>query len=211
MDNHQSGRVCLCRIPRPLYWTLIIAVFWFPVYESLHQGQITLPLTALLAVGMGRSAFIRGLVVALVTAIKPTFCLIIPFLPLIFGQRAIYGAMLGIIPVLIPPEWFMDYLTNLPRIMSRPYEQPSLAGAIGMGPSIIIACIINLVIVWKVKDKEAAYTLVIAVSSSVTALWIHSHTPAILAAIYLLNRYAPFERIEAASQAQTSIHPEQVE
>jgi len=204
MDNPQSGRVWLCRIPRPLYWTLIIAVFWFPVYESLHQGQITLPLTALLAVGMGRSAFIRGLVVALATAIKPTFCVIMPFLPLIFGHRAVYGAMLGIIPAFLPPEWFMDYLTNLPRIMGHEYSQPSLAGVIGMGPSIIIACVINLLIVWKIKDQEAAYTLVIAVSSSATALWIHSHTPAILAVIYLLNRYAPYEKIEAESDSESN-------
>lgn len=168
---------------------MAVILFWYPVYESLHQGQITLALTALLAAAIHRDAFWRGVLVGLVVAVKPTFALLLPFVAFLFGWRSIVGMIIGLLPAVLAWNWFWEYITLFPKISQRAYLMPSPAGLIGVMPSALLSCIISAFIVWKVEDKEMAYLSVIGVISVFTALWIHSHTPAILPVLYGINRY----------------------
>lgn len=172
-----------------IFYSLAIILFWFPVYESLHQGQITLVLTALLAAAIHRTPFWRGLLVGLVIAIKPTFGLLLPFIGYLYGWHCMIGMLIGLLPAVITLNWFVEYLFLFPTIAQRDYLLPSPAGVIGVVPSAVISCIITAWIVWRVKDKEWAYLLVIGVVSIGTALWVHSYTPVILPVLYGINRF----------------------
>lgn len=172
-----------------IFYSLAVILFWYPVYESLHQGQITLVLTALLAAAIHRDAFWRGLLIGLVVAIKPTFILLLPFAAFLFGWRCVMGMMFGILPAVIAWDWFIEYVKLFPKISQRDYLMPSPAGLIGVMPSAVLSCILSGIIVWRVKEKEWAYLLVIGVISVCTALWIHSHTPAVLPVLYGINRF----------------------
>ncbi len=178
----------MLRDPR-IFCSLAIILFWFPVYESLHQGQITLVLTAMLAASIHREPFWRGLLAGLVTAIKPTFGLLIPFMAYLFGGRCLLGVITGLIPALLAWSWFVEYVMMFPTIARHDFLLPSPAGLIGVIPSALISCFVCAVIVWKVKETEWAYLLVIGVVSIGTALWVHSYTPVILPVLYGLNRF----------------------
>jgi len=188
MDHHQSGRLWVLHLPRGPFWTIVIALFWYPVYESLHQGQITLVLTALLAAALERTPFTRGILLGFVTAIKPVFVLLLPFGGLLFGWRCVVGMLIGLLPAMMAWPWFVEYVILFPKIMNNNFASPSPAGILGAVPSAIVSCIINLFIVWKVECKEWAYLLNVGVVSIFTALWIHSYTPVILPIIFYLNK-----------------------
>jgi len=157
---------------------------WLPLYDAIVHGQITPILTGLLALGIGRKPYIRGLVVGLTAAIKPPFALLIPCISLSFGWMAFWGCLTTALLALLPPRLFIDYLHLLPNLTQRAYGDIGLIRLLGAEISIPLAVLFSLGIALRWRGTEASYMACIAVTVLGTALWFHAYTPLILPAVY---------------------------
>ncbi|MGC9329878.1 MAG: glycosyltransferase 87 family protein [Candidatus Hinthialibacter sp.] len=188
MDDHQHGGVRLWRLPGGLLVSVIFAVFWLPFYDAAVHGQVTPILTGILALGMGRTPFQRGLLTGLAAALKPTFVLLIPFVSLSFGWRALGGCLLTASLGLLPLHLFADYLELLPELTRRAYGDIGLVRLLGARVSIICAMAASLWIALRWRGKEESYMGIIAMVVLSTALWFHAYTPLVLPAVYFSSK-----------------------
>lgn len=161
---------------------------WLPLYDAIVHGQITPILTGLLALGIGRRPYIRGLVVGLTAAIKPPFALLIPCISLSFGWKALFGCLTTAPLALLPPRLFVDYLHLLPNLTQRAYGDIGLIRLLGAEISIPLAVLFSLGIALRWRGTEASYMACIAVTVLGTALWFHAYTPLILPAVYFITQ-----------------------
>ncbi|MBN2328708.1 MAG: hypothetical protein JXR73_16320 [Candidatus Omnitrophica bacterium] len=188
MDDHQHSGVRLWRLPGGLLVSVILAVFWLPFYDAIVHGQVTPILTGILALGMGRTPFQRGLLVGLAAALKPTFVLLIPFVSLSFGWSALGGCLLTASLGMLPFHLFADYIGLLPELTQRAYGDIGLMRLLGAPVAIPCAMAVCLWISVRWRGKEESYMGIIAAVVLATALWFHAYTPLVLPAVFFTSR-----------------------
>jgi hypothetical protein len=197
MDGSQRGGVRVWSVPGGLAVSVVLGVFWYPFYDAIVHGQITPILTGVLSLGMGRKPFVRGLCVGLVAALKPPYALMIPFVAVSFGWRALLGSLLTASLATIPPALFLDYLRLLPELSKRAYGDIGLVRLFGAQTCLIAALPICLLIALRWRGSEKSYLGILATTVFCTALWFHAYTPLVLPAVYftsaILNKYLPGE------------------
>ncbi len=187
MENIEHRRHRVWSIPYVVLCPFLAAIFWIPAYFAIHVGQITPLLTLLFAVGIGRSPFVRGLIVGFVSAIKPTFGLMLPFLPISFGWKSAFGIVVGVLPALISPYRFMEYLGKYDYIANRHYDVPGMIQILGYSGSIAVTSIACLGIAIRWRGQEASYIGILAAVVLGTALWSHSYTPLIVPLVWWIT------------------------
>ncbi|MGI6454812.1 MAG: glycosyltransferase family 87 protein [bacterium] len=188
MENTEHHRVSLWCLPSRLVWLVLITVFWVPFYSAIHYGQITPIITGILALGIGQKPFVRGLLVGLAAALKPTFALLLPFVSISFGWYAFAGCLAGASLSLIPPDLFMDYVRVFPKLTERGYDAPGFISIFGVYGSVIIVSVICLYFTWLWRGREKSYMAFIAADVIGTATWWHAYTPLIIPVIFLVSR-----------------------
>lgn len=195
MDGSQRCGVRVWSIPGGLAVSVILGVFWFPFYDAIVHGQITPILTGILALGMGRNPFVRGFCVGLVAALKPPYAIMLPFVAVSFGWRALLGSLLTASLALIPPSLFFDYLRLLPELTERGYGDIGLVRLFGARTCLIAALPICLFITLRWRGKEESYLGILTAAVFCTALWFHAYTPLVLPAVYfttkIVNKFLP--------------------
>lgn len=188
MDDSQRCSVRVWSLPGGLAAAVVLGVFWFPFYDAIVHGQITPILTGILALGMGRKPFARGLCVGLAAALKPPYALMIPFISISFGWRALIGCLITASLALIPPSLFLDYLRLLPELTGRDYGDIGLVRLFGARTCILAALPVCSFIAWRWRGSEESYLGILAVVVLCTALWFHAYTPLVLPAVYFGTR-----------------------
>jgi hypothetical protein len=169
---------------------LLAGSLWYPAHISVHNGQVTPLLTGLLALGMARPPFWRGLCVGLCCAIKPTFLPMAPFAAIAFGPYAALGILAGGCGALLPPSWFVEYLHFVPEISSRTYGPYTLMYYLGTPVCMFLIAAPSLVVALTRRHCESTYVVLIGITTIGTALWVHSYTPLVLPLCYGIGYYA---------------------
>ncbi len=188
MDSHQCDRFRVWRVPVWIIVTVVLAVFWMPFYDAIVHGQVICIITGILALAIGRKPFVRGLFVGLAAALKPPFALLIPFVSVSFGWYAFWGCVITASLAWIPPDLFIDYLSLLPDLAERPYEDIGLVRLLGKDISILLALGICVWITIRWRGTEKSYMGFIAAVVIGTALWFHSYTPLVIPVTYWITR-----------------------
>ncbi len=188
MDSNEHNRVRLWSVPRRTVIAVALAVFWLPFYEALVHGQITPVITCILALGIGRRPFLRGFLVGLAAALKSPFAIMIPFISISFGWRALLGCIAGASLALIHPPLFLEYLDLLANLAERPYGDIGLVRWLGLEVCLPLTMAVCLIASIRWRETEASYMAVIAAVVIGTALWFHSYTPLVLPVIYFVNK-----------------------
>lgn len=173
-----------------------------PAHMAIHNGQVTPILCALLAFGMRRAPFTRGLCVGLVCAIKPTFAPLLPFVALAFGPYALLGGAIGASVALFPPSWLMEYLLYAGDITSREFPRQTLIYYLGTPAALTITTLLSLYFALFHRGKESTYVILIAITTIGTALWWHSYLPLIIPIAYALGRWGAWADREAEEPSQ---------
>jgi len=190
MDSNQHSGVRLWSVPRRTIIAIVLAVFWLPFYEAIVHGQITPIITGILALAIGRGPFIRGFLVGLTAALKSPFAIMIPFVSISFGWRALLGCIVGASFALIHPSLFLEYLNLLANLAERPYGDIGLARWLGLDVCLPLTVVICLIVSIRWRGTENSFMAIIACVVIGTALWFHSYTPLILPVIYFANKTA---------------------
>ena len=194
MDSHRDHCIRVCRVPVWLAGSAVAAAVWLPAHDAFHYGQVTPLLCGILAAGLGRTPFWRGLLVGLATAIKPTFGILIPFVGIAFGPMALVGGILGALPAVIHVPWFMEYLRFLPEVSQRFFACPSPVRYLGPVGSVAVTSLLCLAVALMRRNRESTYVTLIGIVTVGTALWPHSYCPAIIPLCYAIGRMAGNER-----------------
>ncbi len=188
MDSCERHRVRVWSVPVGLVVAAVFMAGWLPLYDAIVHGQITPILTGLLAFGIGRKPYIRGLVVGLTAALKPPFVILIPCISLSFGWKAFFGCLTTVPLALLPPRLFIDYLHLLPDLTQRAYGDIGLIRLLGADACIPLAILISIWIAIRWRETEVSYMACIAVTVLGTALWFHAYTPLILPAVFFTTQ-----------------------
>ena len=160
-------------------------------------------LCGILAAGMARRPFYRGLAVGITSAIKPTFGLLIPFVGIAFGPWALLGGVIGFLPAVIHVPWFFEYLRFMPEVSERFFACPSLVRYLGATGSLALTSILCLVtsVIW--RHRESTYVVLIGIVTVGTALWPHSYCPLVIPICYVIGYWS---RSEPAESTQISLN-----
>jgi len=188
MDDRRNRRVWVCRLPVWVLGTILLTAFWIPAYDAFHYGQVTPVITGILAIGLGKKPFYKGLAVGLAAAIKPTFILLAPFIAIAYGWTALLGSALGVLPAVVYVPWFIEYLHTIPRFSGRYFAHNSIIHFLGYPGSIFLTCVLCLFVSLRAKNEETAYPALIGIATVGTALWWHSYCPLIITILFFANR-----------------------
>ena len=167
---------------------MVAAAIWLPAHDAVHYGQVTPLLCGILAAGLGRKPFYRGLAVGLAAAVKPTFGILIPFVGVAFGPPALCGGILGALPAVIHVPWLIEYLRFLPEVSQRFFASPSPVGFLGPIVSIAVTSVLCLLVAVLRRNRESTYVTMIGIATVGTALWPHSYCPLIIPICYAIAR-----------------------
>lgn len=185
MDNAKSVTVFGIDLPYGLLLATGALILWLPFWNSLHFGQITPILTALLAFGIGSRAFSRGVLVGLVATLKPTYVFLIPSIMIGFGWNAVLGIVLGLSINLVDIRETMTYLVIIPDMHeNKGFAGTILVNALGKEFAAFLGLLLSSVISWWKRGMEEGYVLSIGIVTVCTALWYHSYTPIIIPVLF---------------------------
>ncbi len=193
MDSNRNRSLRVWCIPVWLAGCAIAASIWLPAHDAVHYGQVTPLLCGILAVGMGRRPFYRGLAVGITSAIKPTFGLLIPFVGVAFGPWAFLGGCIGCLPAVVHVPWFVEYLRFMPEVSDRFFACPSPVKYLGTTGSILLTSFLCLVTAVMYRHRESTYVALIGIVTVGTALWPHSYCPLVIPICYLIGHYNSYQ------------------
>ena len=148
---------------------------------------MTLLICGILAAGLGRQPFYRGLWVGLACAIKPTYGILIPFVGIAFGPVALCGGILGALLAVIHVPWFTEYLRFLPEVSQRFFAFPSPVRYLGPAGSLAVTSILCLLVAALRRHRESTYVTLIGIATIGTAMWPHSYCPLIIPICYAIG------------------------